>query len=74
MKELVEHNKQILAKGRAEFQQTFGVPLTRFMHPLFGFDVITFDEWLGTPDGTSTADYILSTKGQPALTLIESLI
>ena len=74
MKELVEHSKQVKAQYGAEFQQVCGVPLHRFMHPLFGFGVVAFDEWLGTPDGISTHDYLLKTKGQAAVTLIYNLI
>ena len=74
MVDLVRENKQKFNAGQQQFQGIFGVPLHRFWHPLFGFDVIKFDEWLGTPDGTSTHDHILNTKGQGALTLVEGLI
>jgi hypothetical protein len=72
--EMVEHNKRLLNQYREEFQQTFGVALSKFMHPMFGFDIVAFDSWLGTPDGTSTADYLAKTKGKKALTLVESLL
>ena len=74
MKGQVAHNKQGKAQYGAEFQQVFGVPLYRFMHPLLGFDIVAFDKWLETPDGISTRDYLLKTKGQAAVTLICSLI
>ena len=74
MADLVQCNKQNLARGREQFQQIFGLSLGKFMHPLFGFDIVAFDEWLGTPDGISLRDHLLSTKGQDAVSLIESLI
>lgn len=59
-----------------KFQEVFGVPLAQFMDPIpvLGFDVIAFDEWLGTPDGTSTYDYLLQKYGKEAQTLIKSLL
>jgi len=72
--DLIQHNKDKLNQSRDKFQLIFGIPLTRFMHPLFGFDIVNFDTWLGTPDGTSTHDYLLETKGQEALNLVESLL
>lgn len=74
MADLIRHNKELLNQNRSKFQNTFGIPLTRFMHPLFGFDVVSFDSWLNVPDGVSTADHILATKGQEALTLVEVLL
>jgi len=74
MKELIEKNKQTLNQNRSQFRRVFGIELHRFMHPLFGFDAIRFDEWLGTPDGISTYDYIKETKGNEALTLVQGLV
>jgi len=72
--DLVWHNKGLLDQYRQQFQQVFGAPLSKFMHPLFGFDIVRFDEWLKTPDGTSTADYLKQTKGETGYNLIASLI
>ena len=74
LSEIANQNKDKLNANRDEFQRVFGIPLHRFFHPFWGFDVIKFDEWLKTPDGTSTADYIKQTKGQNALTLVEELL
>ena len=71
---MIEHNKQILNQNRDQFQQTFHISLTRFMHPLFGFDIVAFDAWLGTPDGISTSDYLMQTKGKVALSLVLNLL
>lgn len=72
--DLLSYHKKLLDSNRDKFQRTFGVPLHRFMHPLFGFDVIAFDDFLKTPDGQSTHDYLLEKFGQEADALIESLI
>ena len=72
--ELVSKNAKLKHSCKREFDATFGKPIDQFMHPLFGFDVIAFDEWLQTPDGTSTADHILNKYGQQAVDLCFRLI
>lgn len=57
-----------------KFQSVFGVSLETFSDSLFGFDVVGFDEWLKTPDGTSTADFTKEKFGQEGLDIINSLI
>ena len=74
MVNLIVHNKALLRENRDVFFRTFEVPLTRFMHPLLGFDVVAFDDWLGTPDGISTSDHILAKYGEPARELVFKLI
>jgi len=66
--------KQLLHDNSNAFQTTFGVPLSQFWDTFTGFDVVKFDEWLGTPDGTSTRDYITSKYGEEATKLVEGLI
>jgi len=72
--DLVTHHKKQLRENVTEFQRTFGKTLHKYMHPLFGFDIIAFDDFLQTPDGTSTHDYLLQKYGQAALDLVERLI
>lgn len=74
MKDIIEHNKKLKADHSEEFSHTFGTSLFRFMHPLFGFDVIAFDKWLETPDGTSTSDYLKVKYSGRAEELIAQLI
>ena len=74
MADLVSLNKQKLNSNRADFARFFGVPLHRFMHPLFGFDVIEFDDWLGTPDGKSSHEFIIEKFGKEADELVEKII
>jgi len=66
--------KRLLHDNASNFQATFGVPLSQFWETFTGFDVIKFDAWLGTPDGTSTRDYITSKYGDQATKLAESLL
>ena len=62
------------------FSSYFGRPLRDFWHPLFGFDIIKFDDYcqaaLGyVEDGkTSTCDFTTAKFGKNATSLIESLI
>jgi len=72
--DLVNHNQQLLRANKDEFLRTFGIPLHRYMHPLWGFDVIRFDDWLKTPDGQSTHELLLEKYGQAADNLVERLI
>ena len=71
---LIDHNKQILNENRKRFQNTFKISMTRFMHPLTGFDIFRFDDWLGTPKGVSIHDYLLEKYGKDAVALLESCI
>lgn len=66
--------KRLLHDNSDAFQTTFGVPLSQFWDTFTGFDIVKFDEWLGTPDGTSTRDYITSKYGEKATNLVEGLI
>lgn len=70
MKNWVNVGKQ----HHAEFRRIFNQSMVKYMHPIFGFNVILFDDWLKTPDGTSTADFLKEKYGQRAHDLIFSLI
>lgn len=57
------------------FQRTFGARLGNYMHPLFGFDVIKFDEQIArAKNGESTKDVIEREYGKEAVELILKLI
>ena len=56
------------------FMDTFGVPLSRFYDNLFGLDIIEFDTWLKTPDGTSTSDWITTNYGEAAFEMVRDLL
>ena len=59
-------NFQRIFRGKAH--------LMSFMHPLLGFDVVKFDDWLKPPDGTSTEDFIKQQYGPEAVALMHKLI
>lgn len=76
--ELVAKQRDIIARNSAEFHAIFGVPLHHFYEKgasiITGFDVVKFDEFIKTPDGTSTNDHITAVYGERALELVHSLI
>ena len=59
---------------RSTLYTTFGVQLGKFYRPIYGFDIIAFDEWLGVPDGVSTADYVAKEYGADAVVLVKALL
>lgn len=73
-REMVLGNMKMRRDKREEFFSTFNVPLSKYMDLLTGFDIIKFDdEVVKPPDGKSMEETILSTYGQKAVELIESL-
>ena len=62
------------------FSSYFGKSLRDFWHPLFGFDIIKFDDYCQTALGyvedgqTSNSDFTTAKFGQNATKLIETLI
>ena len=74
MQELIKKNKENIVAHRLNFRHTFGRELTAFMHPLLGFDVIAFDDYLKTPDGQSTNDFITEKYGEAACEMIHALL
>lgn len=57
-----------------QFRITFDLQLRQFMHPLFGFNVIKFDEKIGTPDNMSCHDFIEQKYGEEAVKLVLNLL
>ena len=74
MMETALKNKKKLIENRGKFLETFGVGMERFFHPFFGFDVVRFDEWLKTPDGKSTREFLVEKYDVKAMELVESII
>jgi hypothetical protein len=67
-------NKKKIEKFRAQFFETFGISVMCFMDLVCGFNIVVFDEYLGTPDGISTKDFIAEKFGADAANLIEDLL
>ncbi len=74
LRDLVIKNKRKFHDNQLAFHTTFGISLKEYWDLIFGFELFKFDEWLGTPDGISTHDYILTKYGEGALKLVEGLI
>lgn len=71
---IVKRNRDNFKRYRTQFLHTFKIPLKPYMNNLFGFDIMAFDEWLGTPDGVSTAEYITERYGSDACKMIEDML
>jgi hypothetical protein len=56
------------------FHKVFGISVLKFWHPFFGFDVIEFDKWVGTPDGMSCNDHVEKKYGKGASDIIGALL
>ncbi len=57
-----------------QFIDIFHVTMGQFIRtPLYDFDVVKFDEWLGTPDGVSLQSHLISKHGVEAFDFIYSL-
>jgi hypothetical protein len=66
---------QILGKERAiEFLMSKGIDVRKYMSPMFGFDIVKFDEDLGTPDGISCAEFIEQKHGKEVVEIIRELL
>jgi len=70
----VEHNSKLIGQYERSFKAVFKKDLHRYMHPLWGFDIVSFDADLEVPDGISTKDFIKSKYGLTAVHLIEDLL
>lgn len=72
--DLVIARRKVVQDYSRVFLSTFGVQLGRYMHPLFGFDVVRFDQMIQPKDGESTKDKVEREYGQEAVDLIMELI
>ena len=58
-----------------KFQEIFKVRLNKYLHPLFGFDIVQFDEEVvQSPDGKSVKETLVERYGREASNLIEYLV
>jgi hypothetical protein len=70
----IADNHRIMGTYERRFAEVFKVRMGRFMHPLFGFDVIAFDDWVRVPEGVSLHDEILKRWGREAEELICQIV
>jgi hypothetical protein len=56
------------------FRQVIGLPLSKFWHPLTGFDIVRFDDVIKPARNQSLRACVKAKYGQEAVQFIESLI
>lgn len=57
-----------------QFQIYFNVPLHRFWHPILGFDIVKFNDWLSVPDNISIRDYLTDKYSKEVSDFIAELV
>jgi hypothetical protein len=57
-----------------QFKRTFGVPLQRFMHPMFGFDSVNFDTQVVQSGDRSCAEVVKERYGESAVNMLIALL
>ncbi len=74
LKQMVGERIKVVELYGQVFQSTFGTSLGKYMHPVFGFDVVKFDQLIHPKDGESTKDVVEREYGKEAVDLILKLI
>ncbi len=74
MLDIVSENKRKFNNTATTFQRVFNVPLHRFWHPLFGFDVVKFDEYVKPQVSESTSEAITRIYGQSSVKIVMDLL
>jgi len=73
--QIVNKNKKLVVRYAKSFQELFGVPIQTFMHPLIGFDIVSFDsQIIRSKKKESMRECIKRKYGIAAVKLIEHLI
>lgn len=77
--DVANYNKQIYENKKDEFSLYFKLNLRQFLAGdaitlLTGFNIVTFNKAIKTPDGTSTKNWIKKQYGEKAQELISWLI
>jgi hypothetical protein len=72
---IVAANKRCLLKYHETFRMIFGQPMQKYTHPLFGFDIIKFDDVLiKSGDNESCAEAVKRLFGDRGAKLIEDIL
>ena len=75
MRKIILNHHKIIKENREEFYNTFGVSLTDYFDPIFGFNIVAFDEEVIKPSANeSTKDKVLRKYGQNGIECIENLL
>ena len=71
---MMDNNKKRL-KYAGSFQSVFGVSLGKFWSVLTGIDIVKFDEeFMKTPDGVSTEEFVKQKYGELGLSIVRGLL
>ena len=77
----VKEKNELWDRSKEKFKQIFKEDLDKFIDYIFwqcnrrkSIDVVYFDQWLQTPKGISTNQYVKEKYGDEAVELINSLI
>ena len=66
---------QRLGRGPAvRLLKGVGINIVKYIDPILGFDVVRFDEDIGTPDGVSLKDFLTQEYGQEVSDAVKSLL
>lgn len=63
-----------ITKTGIKFRAIFKKRIMEFYDTMTGFDIIAFDEWLATPDGKSTKEYLVEKYSVEASNLVEYIL
>ena len=74
MENIVSENSENKHREAVIFSMVFGTPIDKYMHPLFGFDLMSFDVFIKTPDGTSTKEWVKEKYGLEGVNIILRLL
>ena len=67
------NNRNLLMKYGMEFRTIVGEPLNKYLHPMTGFDLPAFDDFIQTPDDISMCEHVESLYGKNAVKLIKKI-
>ena len=75
VQEFMQDNNMKRLKYAGSFQSVFGVSLGKFWSVLTGFDIVKFDEeFMKTPDGISTEEFVRQKYGELGISIIKGLL
>lgn len=75
MNTILFQNKSKADLYRKDFENIFHIRFMNYFDWITGFDIVKFDEqFLKTPEDTSTKDFVTTQYGKEGVTVIEKLL
>tara|TARA_Y100000310_G_scaffold292109_1_gene320594 strand:+ start:251 stop:478 length:228 start_codon:yes stop_codon:yes gene_type:complete len=74
IQDIITKNKQILRENGDEFKLIFNVDIRKFLNPILGFDLVSFEKYLQVPDSPSIQDFIRENYGESAVQLVKNCL